>query len=1045
MEEEKNNKQQEMGTYSPRRRKNSRSNLKTITLLEKLGRRHESDRNALQFIDKELKKKKTISNITDKDTIFFSNYYLISQIIITVYILINEEIKSILTKETADLHFSILIIIFMVYYISEIIAYSLIIKNYFLNFYFWLDLISIITTLLDIHWFYNIIIEKIGGGKIKTVEDLMKRDESKVFLTIRILRIVRIVRVVRVTKLYMAIEKIVIKIRRKNEEKERIKLEEEEKHKIKEEEESKRKARLFMEEYIKNALTQKVIPKKNSSKFIVNIMKKAFKKCKENNIYPTSPKKIVNIIAKNLGINFKNIQNQAKKEKENEDNKNDIDGGETKEYSLIENKQTIEINIGGDNKENEDNLPISRKISDSISNNKSTKDINFLKKTFLSQEIDENKIMNKTVLQINKNDPKEEEKKLSEILLNRSKQKLIFLILIEVFFFTVFNPSNYIIKRTSLELGLNIFSTFNSENETDFSFYYNLYINKHKNIKTPIIFLKIGKFEYGNIEDVIKLREQERIAYNEKCPNFNTDNNNTNKNLNYCNAVFDYRYVNKLNALLNLIKTILACIIIYFGNFWFSRDLCKMVLDPTDAMVERVKLISENPLQVIHDEEKKKIEKVIEEEKEKEKGKDNENKVICGCNSSNNNSTTVSDNKHLLETEILEKTISKIGALLALSLGDAGAEIISRNMKENSTGDVNPMIPGKKVCAIYGFCDIRNFTGLTEILQEKVMVFVNDIADIVHQCAFEYGGSANKNIGDAFLLVWKFDNKFTYVSKKNNELKVYNCEQVNQICDMALISILKMFAGIEKSKEIKKFKNIEQVIEKFGYNSIKIGFGIHLGWSIEGAIGSNFKIDASYLSPNCNMANTCEEKTKEYGVDLIMTDKFVENLSNEAQKKTRILDICYDEDEPIGFYTMDFDTNEISSDEEDDLDTEFEGVEENKKTSASAMKKIKRFKKRFERRKNIEMATSIPPKKYFWNDYEQGDKDWDKMRSGFTNNFYKYYNEGFDEFHFGDWPKAKTLLEKALDIKANDKPTKRLLNIIKKYNNKKPEKFPKID
>ena len=286
-------------------------------------------------------------------------------------------------------------------------------------------------------------------------------------------------------------------------------------------------------------------------------------------------------------------------------------------------------------------------------------------------------------------------------------------------------------------------------------------------------------------------------------------------------------------------------------------------------------------------------------------------------------------------------------------------------MKENSTGDVNPMIPGKKVCAIYGFCDVRNFTGLTEILQEKVMVFVNDI----HQYAFEYGGNANKNIGDAFLLVWKFDNRFTYTSKKNNELKVYNCEQVNQICDMALISILKMFAGIEKSKEIKKFKNIERLIEKFGTNSVKIGFGIHLGWSIEGAIGSNFKIDASYLSPNCNMASTCEEKTKDYGVDIVMTDKFVENLSDEAQKNTRILDINYDEEEPIGFYTIDFDTNPLMYDE-DDLDAEYENFEENKKTSASAMKRIKRFKKRFERRKNLEMANSIPPKKYFWNDFE---------------------------------------------------------------------------
>lgn len=29
---------------------------------------------------------------------------------------------------------------------------------------------------------------------------------------------------------------------------------------------------------------------------------------------------------------------------------------------------------------------------------------------------------------------------------------------------------------------------------------------------------------------------------------------------------------------------------------------------------------------------------------------------------------------------------------------------------------------------IYGFCDIRNFTDATEILEADVMVFVNEIA-----------------------------------------------------------------------------------------------------------------------------------------------------------------------------------------------------------------------------------------------------------------------------------------------------------------------------
>ncbi len=36
------------------------------------------------------------------------------------------------------------------------------------------------------------------------------------------------------------------------------------------------------------------------------------------------------------------------------------------------------------------------------------------------------------------------------------------------------------------------------------------------------------------------------------------------------------------------------------------------------------------------------------------------------------------------------------------------------------------------------------------------MVFVNTIGETVHSITDKYNGSANKNIGDAFLLVWKF-------------------------------------------------------------------------------------------------------------------------------------------------------------------------------------------------------------------------------------------------------------------------------------------------
>ena len=45
---------------------------------------------------------------------------------------------------------------------------------------------------------------------------------------------------------------------------------------------------------------------------------------------------------------------------------------------------------------------------------------------------------------------------------------------------------------------------------------------------------------------------------------------------------------------------------------------------------------------------------------------------------------------------------------------------------------------------------------------------------------------------------------------------------------------------------------------------VEMGFGIHQGWAIEGAIGSFFKIDASYLSPNVNMAARLEAATKQF-------------------------------------------------------------------------------------------------------------------------------------------------------------------------------------
>ncbi len=52
------------------------------------------------------------------------------------------------------------------------------------------------------------------------------------------------------------------------------------------------------------------------------------------------------------------------------------------------------------------------------------------------------------------------------------------------------------------------------------------------------------------------------------------------------------------------------------------------------------------------------------------------------------------ENQGQYETRVLEQSMHKICALLAVGFGDAGAQIVAENMKKD--GDLNPMVPGKR-------------------------------------------------------------------------------------------------------------------------------------------------------------------------------------------------------------------------------------------------------------------------------------------------------------------------------------------------------------
>ncbi|EQD29658.1 adenylyl cyclase [mine drainage metagenome] len=77
-----------------------------------------------------------------------------------------------------------------------------------------------------------------------------------------------------------------------------------------------------------------------------------------------------------------------------------------------------------------------------------------------------------------------------------------------------------------------------------------------------------------------------------------------------------------------------------------------------------------------------------------------------------------------------------------------------------------------------------------------------------------------------------------------------------------MFSFLKIIAKINKLSHIVEYSRNKKLQEKLPGYKVKMGFGLHFGWAIEGAIGSEFKIDASYLSPNVNIASRLEAATK---------------------------------------------------------------------------------------------------------------------------------------------------------------------------------------
>jgi len=484
---------------------------------------------------------------------------------------------------------------------------------------------------------------------------------------------------------------------------------------------------------------------------------------------------------------------------------------------------------------------------------------------------------------------------------------------------------------------------------------------------------------------------------------------------------FDKTRETRLESGLSMLQTVFICLAVGFGAMTFSNDANKLLLNPIERMVSKMETIKDNPLEAMRLGDFEYRREEIEAQRRKEAW-DRKGRLGKMCSKFQSAKKV----KEPMETVILEKTIIKLGGLLALGFGEAGAEIIGQNMKGSNAG-VDAMVPGIKVDCIIGFCNIRHFTEATEVLKEKVMLFVNQVGEIVHGCVDDYHGAPNKNIGDAFLLVWR--------------LSGVPLERQEQLADMSLMSFVRIIAAINKSPVLADYRGHPGMLQRVQNYRVEMGFGLHCGWAIEGAIGSEFKIDASYLSPNVNVAARLEAATEQFRVWCLISHFMIGLCSQEVGQLCRLIDhvTVKGSKSPVRLYTMDVDYMH--------LEVHFKSME-------------KVIKNRFK----VRQVREIRKNDMWAEDFKVGeifmiDEDLVAMRRLYSGEFFQRFSMAYRNYEAGEWMVARDMFYTCFYAPKSsvggglanavteeewppDGPTITLLNYMREANFQAPPEWP---
>lgn len=208
----------------------------------------------------------------------------------------------------------------------------------------------------------------------------------------------------------------------------------------------------------------------------------------------------------------------------------------------------------------------------------------------------------------------------------------------------------------------------------------------------------------------------------------------------------------------------------------------------------------------------------------------------------------------------LEETVEQLSAPFALALNGVyrmsqatelsraylgirtGARVLSGEIVRGNTALIQSGIM---------FCDLRGFTALSETLGAQGIVrVINDVFDLIGQRASRHGGEILKFIGDAMLIVFP---------TTDGEL----AKTAQGMLDTVVGST----------------NDIEEYARESG-QSVRVGFGCHIGEVVYGNIGTQTRLDFTVMGPAVNLASRLESLTKALNQTALFSDSFARHCRN---------------------------------------------------------------------------------------------------------------------------------------------------------------------